>query len=59
MSHSIDLDVAFYMHLTWQFDSAHVKRDVSFKPGLSKLIQTTNVVMELGTVIVKILEVAS
>ena len=24
----IDLDVAFYMHLTWQFDSAHVKCDV-------------------------------
>ena len=21
MSHLIDLDVAFYMHLTWQFDS--------------------------------------
>ena len=24
----IDLDVAFYMHLTWQFDLAHVKCDV-------------------------------
>ena len=28
MSHLIDLDVAFYMHLIWQFDSAHVKCDV-------------------------------
>ena len=26
MSHLIYLDVAFYMHLTWQFDSAHVTR---------------------------------
>ena len=25
---SIDLDVAFYMQLIWQFDSAHVKCDV-------------------------------
>ena len=24
----IDLDVAFYMHLTWQFDSPHVKCDL-------------------------------
>ena len=28
MLHLIDLDVAFYMHLIWQFDSAHVKCDV-------------------------------
>ena len=28
MSHLIDLDVAFYMHLIRQFDSAHVKCDV-------------------------------
>ena len=32
MSHLIDLDVAFYRHLTWQFDSAHVKCDVSTRP---------------------------
>ena len=35
MPYLIDLDVAFYMHLTWQFDSAHVKCDVNLKPGLS------------------------
>ena len=28
MSHLIDLDVAFYMHLIWQFDLAHVKYDI-------------------------------
>ena len=28
VSHLIDLDVAFYMQLIWQFDSAHVKCDV-------------------------------
>ena len=28
MSHLIDLDVAFYMALIWQFDSAHVNCDV-------------------------------
>ena len=28
MSHLIDLDVAFYMHLIVQLDSAHVKCDV-------------------------------
>ena len=28
MSHLIDLDVAFYMNLTRQFDSAHLKCDV-------------------------------
>ena len=33
MPHLIDLDVAFYMHLTWQFDSAHVKRDVYTRPN--------------------------
>ena len=34
MSHLIDLDVAFYMHLIWQFDSAHVKCDVLTGPEL-------------------------
>ena len=33
----IDLDIAFYMHLTWQFDSAHV--NVTFKPGLTPYFQ--------------------
>ena len=28
----IVLNLAFYMHLIWQFDSAHVKYDI--KPGL-------------------------
>ena len=34
MSHLIDLDVAFYTHLTWQFDSGH--ENATFKPGLSE-----------------------
>ena len=32
MSHLIDLDVAFSMHLIGQFDSAHVKCDVQTRP---------------------------
>ena len=37
MSHLIDLDVAFYIHLIRQFDLAHVKCDVAF---ITEFIQT-------------------
>ena len=43
MSHLIDLDVAFYVHLIREFDSAHVKCDATFKPGLKGAVRGTYV----------------
>ena len=41
MSHLIDLDVAFYMHLIPQFDSARVKCDVKTDPKAGVTLETS------------------
>ena len=48
MSHLIDLDVAFYMHLIWQFDLAHVKYDVWTGPWSLHVIERRSKVEKIS-----------
>ena len=55
MSHLIDLDVAFYMHLIQQFDLAHVKCDVKTGPNLTVTMCSSEVLLLIAWLIARLI----